>query len=159
MRTVSSKVVIVILIIIIVALVSILVLRQVSPGASITGQISSTTATTASSSQPLHVKVTVAEPTQGQTVPNIFQVSGSAPGNWYFEASFPLQVRDGEGAVIGRAIGSAQGDWMTESLVPFTANVVVDSTYHGPATLVLMRDNPSGLPENDDAFEVPIVVQ
>ena len=108
--------------------------------------------------EPLHARVTVASPKSGSTVGKTFTVSGSAPGNWYFEASFPVQVRDKDNNKIGQGIAQAQGDWMTTELVPFTATITV-SNYSGPATLVLLRDNPSGLPENDDALEVPIIIQ
>lgn len=114
--------------------------------------------TSSSDSEPLHTRVTVTEPRSGASVGKTFTVSGSAPGNWFFEASFPIQVRDTENSKIGQAIAQAQSDWMTTELVPFTATITV-SNYSGPATLVLLRDNPSGLPENDDALEIPISIQ
>ena len=109
-------------------------------------------------SQPLHTRVLVTSPKSGASVGKTFTVTGKAPGNWFFEASFPIQVRDNENSKIGQPFAQAQSDWMTPELVPFTAPITV-STYSGPATLVLLRDNPSGLPENDDALEIPIVIQ
>ncbi|PIR83940.1 hypothetical protein COU18_00815 [Candidatus Kaiserbacteria bacterium CG10_big_fil_rev_8_21_14_0_10_51_14] len=109
-------------------------------------------------SRPLHERVSVTSPKSGSSVEKTFTVEGMAPGNWFFEASFPIQVRDPENSKIGQAIAQAGADWMTTELVPFTATITV-SNYSGPATLVLLRDNPSGLPENDDALEIPIVVQ
>ncbi len=109
--------------------------------------------------QPLSRRVVVTSPKPNTTVDKTFVVSGQAPGNWFFEASFPLQVRDIEGNVLGRTHASAQGDWMTTEQVTFTSTVHIDATYTGPATLILLRDNPSGLPENDDAVEIPIVIQ
>ena len=61
--------------------------------------------------------------------------------------------------VLANAQGRAQGEWTTDAQVPFTATVTLGSPYHGPATLVLLKDNESGLPQNDDSFEVPIVIQ
>lgn len=106
----------------------------------------------------LHDRVVVTSPKSGATVGKTFVVAGSAPGNWFFEASFPVQVRDKNNNKIGQGVAQAQGDWMTTDLVTFTVIITV-SNYSGPATLVLLRDNPSGLPENDDALEVPIVIQ
>ncbi len=117
--------------------------------------VSSTTSTDV---QPLHERVVVTSPRSGATVGKTFVVAGSAPGNWFFEASFPVQVRDKDNNKIGQSIAQAQGEWMTTELVTFTTSVTV-SNYSGPATLVLLRDNPSGLPENDDALEVPILIQ
>lgn len=108
---------------------------------------------------PLSSRVSVATPAKHATVKRTFDIAGSAPGNWYFEASFPIQVRDAQNAVIGRAVAQAEGDWMTEKLVPFTATVTIDTSYSGAADLILLRDNPSGLPENDDSVTIPIVVE
>lgn len=93
-----------------------------------------------------------------QQVAKKFTVSGEAPGPWYFEASFPIFVTDVQDNKIATSYGQAQGDWMTESLVPFTAQIDV-GTYTGPATVHLLRDNPSGMPENDDSASFQVVIQ
>ena len=108
---------------------------------------------------PLSARVVITSPERGVEVAQMFTVAGLAPGPWFFEASFPVQVRDKEGNVLGRAVAQAQGEWMTEKQVTFTATMQIDKAYHGPATLILMKDNPSGLPEHDDSVEVPIVIQ
>ncbi|MBI5457907.1 hypothetical protein HY971_04255 [Candidatus Kaiserbacteria bacterium] len=113
----------------------------------------------ATSTQPLSARVVVTSPKANATVGNIFVVSGSAPGPWYFEASFPIKIVDKVNNFIGRGIAQAQGEWMTTDQVTFTATVTLDGTYSGPATVVLLRDNPSGMPENDDSVSVPIVIQ
>lgn len=107
----------------------------------------------------LHSQVSVLSPVKESTVGKTFVVMGQAPGNWYFEASFPIEVRDASGAVLTTVVAQAQSDWMTTELVPFLAEVALTGSYTGPATLVLKRDNPSGLPENDDQLEIPIVIQ
>jgi cyclophilin family peptidyl-prolyl cis-trans isomerase len=84
-------------------------------------------------------------------------VLGEARGNWYFEASFPVQLLDSKGNVIATAVAQAQEEWMTTEFVPFKAvltfNPVRGSTN---GTLVLQKDNPSGLPENDDQLTIPV---
>jgi len=83
-------------------------------------------------------------------------VTGQARGNWFFEASFPVKLMDETGDELARGIAQAQGEWMTEDFVPFTAKL----EFWGPAgstgTLILERDNPSGLPENDSQLVVPV---
>ena len=113
----------------------------------------------ATSTQPLSASVVVTSPKANSTVGNIFVVSGSAPGPWYFEASFPIKIVDKDNNFIGQGIAQAQGEWMTTDLVTFTATVTLDGTYSGPATVVLLRDNPSGMPENDDSVSIPVVIQ
>ena len=114
---------------------------------------------TAATNPPLHDRVVVTSPKSGSTVTNTFDVTGEAPGNWYFEATFPIQVRDPNDNIIGRIGASAQGDWMTTAQVPFKGTIYLDGTYTGPATLILLKDNPSGLPENDDSLEIPIIIK
>lgn len=89
-------------------------------------------------------------------------LKGAARGTWFFEGSFPVDVVDGEGVVLGTGIATAQGEWMTTEYVPFTAQVSFtrpSSPHHMKGILILRRDNPSGLPENSDAFEIPITLE
>jgi hypothetical protein len=113
---------------------------------------------TPNETQPLHARVVVHSPASGAAVGNTFTVTGEAPGNWYFEAVFPVQVRDAENNKVGQGQAQAQSDWMTTAQVPFKADITVTG-YTGAATLVLLRDNPSGLPQNDDSVEVPIIIR
>lgn len=118
-----------------------------------------TTPLTATSSlSSLAARVSVTSPKSGGTVPKTFLVVGSAPGPWYFEASFPIKVVDPNNNYIGQGLAQAQSNWMTEELVVFHATTTVTG-YSGPATLVLMKDNPSGMPEHDDSVSFPIVIQ
>ena len=108
--------------------------------------------------EPLSARVLVTNPEPKQKVGHTFTVAGVAPGEWFFEAQFPLQVRDEDGNIVGRATATAQGEWMTEKLVTFIASMHVDATFSGKAKLILLKNNPSGMPENDDALEIPIIV-
>lgn len=102
--------------------------------------------------------VRVGSPHPGSSVAKTFSVVGQARGTWFFEASFPVQVRDPNNNLIGHGVAQASGDWMTNEFVPFTASVIVEG-YSGSADLVLVKDNPSGLPEHDDAVLFPIVIE
>ncbi len=84
--------------------------------------------------------------------------SGKARGTWYFEASFPIDIKNASGTVIAQGHAEAQGDWMTEDFVPFTATVTYPAQPKGSkGTVVFKNDNPSGDPARDKAVEVPIV--
>ncbi len=102
--------------------------------------------------------VKVSSPLPGATVSKTFTATGFARGMWFFEASFPVEIRDPQNNLVGQGIAQANGDWMTEEFVPFTAPITVNA-YTGPATLVLKKDNPSGLPENDASESFDIVIQ
>jgi len=83
-------------------------------------------------------------------------INGQAVGSWYFEGSFPVFLYDNNGKEITSGIAMAKSDWMTKNLVPFevTLNFTVPETREG--TLVLKKDNPSSLPENDEKISIPI---
>jgi hypothetical protein len=86
-------------------------------------------------------------------------LTGMARGYWFFEASFPVTIVNWDGVIIGEGIATADGEWMTEDFVPFTATVDFTfdpATPYTRGTIILKKDNPSGLPEHDDALEIPI---
>ncbi len=103
--------------------------------------------------------IVVVWPLPNAQVGKSFTVQGAARGPWYFEASFPAVVKNAEGDIVGQGIAQAEGEWMTEELVPFVAPVTLPDDAHGVYALVLQKDNPSGLPENEASIEFPIFVQ
>lgn len=117
------------------------------------------TDTTSTASPVLHERVSVTYPKPNANVPKKFRVTGEAPGNWFFEASAPVMVRTPDGDKVAQSTAQTDGDWMTTKQVKFHADVTINPAYSGAATLVLLKDNPSGLPENDDSLEIPIVVE
>ncbi|MNL57153.1 hypothetical protein D3C87_1806960 [compost metagenome] len=82
---------------------------------------------------------------------------GEVPGIWSFEARFPVVLSDPTGKIIGQTTGELEGDWTTDQYVPFVAVLSFEAPPAGGSGMVILRkDNPSGLPENDDAIEIPI---
>lgn len=101
-------------------------------------------------------KISVNSPARRSQISSPLIISGNARGTWFFEASFPVRLEDANGTTIASGTAQAEGDWMTEDFVPFkaTLNFVKPST--ATALLILIKDNPSGLPEHDDQFSVPV---
>ncbi len=105
--------------------------------------------------------IRVSYPKAGDTVTSPFTVRGEARGQWYFEASFPVVLVDWDGRIIAQGIATAQSDWMTTDFVPFTATLTFDTKekrYSNRGALILQKSNASGLPEHDDALEIPIIL-
>ncbi len=100
--------------------------------------------------------VRVFKPEANALVTSPLVVTGEARGMWFFEASFPIKLLDAQGETMALGIATAQGDWMTEDFVPFTAELQYFSFQDQTGTLVLMKDNPSGLPENDAEIIIPV---
>lgn len=98
-------------------------------------------------------------PGPGAVVGKEFSVIGQARGPWFFEASFPIEVLDKDGKQLAIGIAQAQGEWMTENFVPFRADIKVPESYIGKATLVMRKDNPSGLLEHDASISYPITIE
>jgi hypothetical protein len=103
--------------------------------------------------------IRITSPRPGETVSGTITITGEARGTWFFEASFPIHLEDAQGNKVTTVVAQAQGEWMTENFVPFAATLQIPSTTTGPATLVLEKDNPSGLPEHAEELRVPIVIQ
>ncbi len=95
-------------------------------------------------------------PRPNQTVINPITLHGYAKGNWYFEASFPIKVLDANGVVLGQVAAEAQENWMTDEYVEFLASLPFTNPTTETGTLVLEKDNPSGLPQNADELRIPI---
>lgn len=103
--------------------------------------------------------IRVTTPPPGAVVGKEFKIMGEARGNWYFEASFPIDILDRNGNKLATVVAQAKGEWMTTSFVPFEAQVKVPETYIGPAMVVLRKENASGLPENDASAWYPITIE
>lgn len=103
--------------------------------------------------------IVVELPFPGAVTGKGFSVIGRARGYWFFEASFPITVLDKDGKVLVETYATAQGEWMTEDFVPFKGDVKIPESYIGPATLILRKDNASGLPEHDASISFPFIIE
>lgn len=104
-------------------------------------------------------QIVVENPFPGAVTGKTFMVLGKARGSWYFEASFPIELVDTNGKTIAMGIATAKKDWMTANFVPFSAEISAPTNFIGKATLILRKDNPSGLPEHDSSISFPITVE
>jgi len=100
--------------------------------------------------------IRIDSPRPNAVVTSPLEITGEARGTWYFEASFPVKLLDGNGNQLAIIPAQAQSDWMTEEFVPFKATLEFTAPTTAAGTLVLEKDNPSGLPENADSLIVPV---
>ena len=103
--------------------------------------------------------IRVRAPRPNQKVKSPMVIEGEARGTWFFEASFPIKLVDKDGNLIALAIAQAQADWMTESFVPFRTKMEYSLATSTPATLILEKDNPSGLPQHADELRIPLLLE
>ncbi len=83
-------------------------------------------------------------------------LEGRARGPWFFEASFPVYLLDADGDTLVVIPAQAEGEWMTTAFVPFKVTLTFAPPASPTGTLVLAKDNPSGLPEHAAELRVPI---
>lgn len=101
--------------------------------------------------------IRIDSPRPNQKIESPLNISGEAKGTWFFEGDFPVVLTDLDGKIIAEGFVTAQGEWMTEDFVPFQGVLEFEIPDFGDiGTLILRKDNPSGLPEHDDALEVPV---
>lgn len=105
------------------------------------------------------VKLRVFSPDKSATVSSPLVVMGEVPGNWSFEASFPVKLLDSNGKVVAEKPAELLDDWMTENMVAFTVKLSFDknAVKSGEAgKLVLQKDNPSGLEDKNDSVTIDV---
>ncbi len=95
-------------------------------------------------------------PQFGDLVASPLTITGKAKGTWFFEANLPIELKDEQGNVIAQQGYHTDDNWMTEDYV----NINTQLTFPTPATdygvLIIHNDNPSGMPENDKQYAVPV---
>ncbi len=100
--------------------------------------------------------ISVASPLPEFLVSSPLKVSGQARGFWFFEASFPVRLLDGNGKEIAVKPAQALDAWMTEDFVPFEVELEFPAPDTDNGILILKKDNPSGLPEHDRELLIPV---
>ncbi len=110
-----------------------------------------------------HPFISLGSVSDGDVIGSPLKLEGQARGYWFFEGSFPVVLTNWDGLIIAEGFATAEGDWMTEEFVPFKGELTYTSPYKAGdpdfikrGSLILKKDNPSGLPENDDAFELTV---
>lgn len=116
---------------------------------------SSSEAQVSSSQEAQGKDVVIDSPAMNALVKSPLHVSGKAKGTWFSEGQLPILLTDSNNNVIVASSGVADGEWMTTDYVDFTADVTFSTTATS-GFLVIKKDNPSGLPENDAEIKVPV---
>ncbi len=102
--------------------------------------------------------IIVDSPKVNDKLPGVIEISGKARGTWFFEASFPIVLFDGDGNLVAQVAATTTKEWMTTEFVPFTAKINFNVPKTSIGRLVFVKDNPSGLKENDASFEVSVTL-
>lgn len=99
----------------------------------------------------------LSSPLPNQVITSPITITGQAPGTWFFEASMPVTLTDWDGLIIAEGYVTAEEDWMTENYISFSGTLEFTKPSYGErGAFIIRKDNPSGLPEHDDAVEMTI---
>lgn len=100
-------------------------------------------------------EVIVSSPVSDSIIKSPVSVSGMAKGTWFFEGNIPVSLEADDGTVIAQVGAMAESEWMTEDFVPFSTEISFTTT-GSRGVLVIRKDNPSGEPQFDAEFKVPV---
>ncbi|MDP2671431.1 MAG: Gmad2 immunoglobulin-like domain-containing protein [bacterium] len=100
--------------------------------------------------------IVLKSPLPNEKVGSPLQITGQAKGSWFFEAVFPVKILNSADKVLGTTTAKTSDNWMSDSFVTFNATLTFEASTTERGTLVLEKDNPSGLVENEDSLRIPI---
>jgi hypothetical protein len=103
-------------------------------------------------------EIQILKPTKFNEITSPLEIEGEAKGTWFFEGSFPIVIEDLSGNQIAQVPAQSTEDWMTEDWVSFRVEINFDIETDTPAKIILKKDNPSGLPENDDSAIIETII-
>jgi hypothetical protein len=103
------------------------------------------------------VKPVISLPQANAHLVNPLVVTGTVPPGWMSEGVFPMKLLDAQRNIIAQGQGKevTPGSWSSGKSIEFRG-IVDFSTKEKSGFLVLEKDNPSGLPENAESFEIPV---
>ena len=106
------------------------------------------------------IVIYVTKPDPNAIVGSPMEITGRAPGNWFFEASAPVTLTNWDGLIIAESYVQAEGEWMTTDYVPFRGTITfTENNLYNRGFLIFKKDNASGLPEHDDSAEMMIKIK
>ncbi len=108
---------------------------------------------------PIDEVLQVEQPAANLTIQSPLTVKGRARGYWYQEATFSISLQDRDYNTIAHTNAKAQGNWMTEDFVPFEATLEFDAPDGKRGYLLFEKANPSGLPENERQYRLPVIFE
>lgn len=100
--------------------------------------------------------IVIFSPKANEKVHPPLEIKGKARGPWFFEATFPVRLLNNQGEELATSYVQALDEWMTEDFVPFEGEISFISKKESGGELVFRKANPSGLPEYDKEFRLPI---
>ncbi|PVW16240.1 Gmad2 immunoglobulin-like domain-containing protein [Marixanthomonas spongiae] len=106
---------------------------------------------------PISDLIKVEKPLPNIEVSSPLTVKGRARGYWFFEGTAGLRLEDKDGKTLAESHVKTKNGWMTEDFVPFSGTLTFDAPNDARGYLVFERANPSGKPENEREYRLPVI--
>ena len=102
-------------------------------------------------------EVVIIQPKINDLVTSPLKIHGTALSSWFFEGQLVILLNDDKNNVLANGIGQEDtpGSWTQGGMVSFTSDLKF-TTSAKSGYLVIKNDNPSGLPENQKEYRIPI---
>jgi hypothetical protein len=106
-------------------------------------------------------KIIVSSPKFNQEIASPVSVSGQARGDWFFEGTFPVEVYDSNGKLLGLGPATfmpknASDTWMTDNFVDFKGKIKFSEPATTSGYVLFKKDNPSGNPAMDESLRLDV---
>jgi hypothetical protein len=98
----------------------------------------------------------VSNPEPDASISRRIFLEGEARGSWYFEATFPVTLVDANENMLVETYAEADGEWMTDSFVPFRMEFDIPEPTTRTGVLILKNANASGLPDRAMELRIPL---
>ncbi len=98
---------------------------------------------------------TLEYPLPNAEVPCEFEIEGEISSSWFFEGSFLVKIYVGN-KVVHESVAYSEEDWLKDGTISFYSDIDCKEGCVGEGKIVLEKDNPSGLEENSDRYEIPV---
>lgn len=106
--------------------------------------------------------VTLSSVSQWDVISSPLLLTGTAPGNWFFEGTSPIMIVNRDWLIVWEWFITALSDWMTTDSIAYSGsiNFIRDPLTPYPSWhIILRRDNPSWEVINDAYIEIPILFE
>ncbi len=107
---------------------------------------------------PTLMGIEIFSPKANEIISSPINISGLVNGNgWFgFEGQVGVvKLKDDNGKELALGILTAQGEWM-QKVVNFKTNIKFSNPATSTGTLVFYNENPSGDPDKDKTFVLPV---
>jgi hypothetical protein len=84
-------------------------------------------------------------------------IQGEARGSYFENNSFPIELKDEAGTVIGKGTARTTADTSTDEYIPFTATITFSPQEHNTqGQLIFLKANSSGDTSRSYEYSIPV---